>query len=122
MVLVMLSAAAGVGAAARAADLSGTWVGVTQVPDLGEDRLKLELKADGESYTGLVTDTAGIVVPNPITKVKVEGALLTFDIVVNNGSAEFPVHVSLKAEGDTLVGSWTTDEGLSAPMTLARQK
>jgi len=121
-VLVMLSAAAGVGLAARAADLSGTWVGVTQVPDLGEDRLKLELKADGESYTGLMTDVGGIVVASPITKVKVEGAVLTFDIVVNNGSAEFPVHVSMKVDGDTLAGSWTTDEGMSAPMTLARQK
>ena len=122
LVLVMLCVAAGVGTAARAADLSGTWVGVTQVPDVGEDRLKLELRADGDSYTGLMTDAAGIVVANPITKVKVEGALLTFDIVVNNGSAEFPVHVSFKADGDTLTGSWTTDEGMSAPMTLTRQK
>ena len=122
MMLVLLCAAAGAGVAARAADLSGTWIGVTQVPDVGEDRLKLELKADGDSYTGLMTDAAGIVVANPITKVKVEGALLTFDILVNNGSAEFPVHVSFKADGDTLVGSWTTDEGMSAPMTLTRQK
>jgi hypothetical protein len=95
---------------------------VTQVPGIGEDRLKLDLKADGAGYTGLMTDAAGIVVPNPITKVKVEGALLTFDIAVNNGSAEFPVHVSMKADGDTLAGTWTTDEGESAPFTLARQK
>ena len=122
MVLVMLSVAAGVGAAARAADLSGTWVGVTQVPDRGEDRLKLELKADGGSYAGLMTAESGIVVANPITKVKVEGALLTFDIVVNNGSAEFAVHVSMKADGDTLAGTWATDDGLSAPLTLTRQK
>jgi hypothetical protein len=122
LVLMMLSAAAGAGVAARAADLSGTWVGVTQVPDIGEDRLKLELKADGDTYTGLMTDAAGIVVANPITKVKVEGALLTFDIEVNNGSAAFPVHVSMKADGDTLAGSWTTDDGMSAPMTLTRQK
>ena len=122
MLLVMLLATVVVGAAARAADLSGTWVGVTQVPGLGEDRLKLELKADGAGYTGLMTDAAGIVVANPITKVKVEGALLTFDIVVNNGSAEFPVHVSMKADGDTLTGSWATDEGESAPLTLTRQK
>jgi hypothetical protein len=122
MLLVMLLATVVVGAAARAADLSGTWVGVTQVPDIGDDRLKLELKADGDSYTGLMTDAAGIVVANPITKVKVEGTLLTFDIEVNNGSAAFPVHVSMKADGDSLVGSWTTDEGMSAPVTLTRQK
>lgn len=122
VVLVTLCVAAGVGMSARAADWSGTWVGVTQVPDVGEDRIKLELKADGDSCTGLMTDAAGIVVANPITKVKVEGALLTFDIEVNNGSAAFPVHVSFKADGDTLVGSWTTDEGMSAPMTLTRQK
>jgi len=122
MLLVMLCVAAGVGMSARAADWSGTWVGVTQVPDVGEDRLKLELKADGDSYTGLMSDAAGIVVANPITKLKVEGALLTFDIEVNNGSAAFPVHVSMKADGETLAGSWTTDEGMSAPMTLTRQK
>ena len=122
MLLVMLCVAAGVGMSARAADWSGTWVGVTQVPDVGEDRLKLELRADGDSYTGLMTDAAGIVVANPITKLKVEGALLTFDIVVNNGSAEFAVHVSMKADGDTLAGTWATDDGLSAPLTLTRQK
>ena len=122
LLLVMSCAGAAVGAAARAADLSGTWVGVTQVPGIGEDRLKLDLKADGAGYTGLMTDAAGIVVANPITKVKVEGALLTFDIVVNNGSPEFPVHVSVKADGDTLTGSWATDEGESAPFTLTRQK
>jgi len=32
------------------------------------------------------------------------------------------VHVSMKADGDTLTGSWATDEGESAPVTLTRQK
>jgi hypothetical protein len=122
MLLVIVCAGATAGLFARAADLSGTWVGTTQVPDVGEDRLKLDLKADGASYTGLMTDTAGMVIANPITNVKVEGAQLTFDISVNNGSATIPVHVTLKAEGETLTGSWATDEGMSAPVALAREK
>jgi hypothetical protein len=89
---------------------------------VGEDRIKLELKADGAAYSGLMTDAAGVVVANPITNVKVEGALLTFDIVVNGGQGAMPVHLSLKVDGDTLAGTWATDEGMSAPITLAREK
>ena len=122
MVLALTVCAAVALAAAPAADLSGTWLGVTQVPDLGEDQIKLVLKADGQSYTGLCTDSAGIVVPSPITNVKVEGALLTFDISVNTGGGAMPVHISLKADGDTLAGGWATDDGGTGGMTLTRQK
>lgn len=114
--------AASAPAAMLAADLSGTWLGVTQVPNIGEDRIKLELKAEGASYTGLVTDSAGIIVPSPITNVKVDGATLTFDIAVDTGDGPFAVHITLKADGDTLTGSWALDSGESAPMNFAREK
>jgi hypothetical protein len=120
--LVILVCATAALAATQAADLSGSWAGVTQVPNVGEDQLKMELKADGAGYSGMVTDSAGMILPNAITNVKVDGATLTFDIAVNDGQATFAVHIALKADGDTLTGSWATDEGESAPITLTRQK
>jgi hypothetical protein len=122
MAFVMVIVCATAFAATRSADLSGTWVGVTQVPNVGEDAIKLELKADGSSYSGVMSDSAGMVAPAPVTNLKLEGSALTFDISVNNGEATFPAHITLKADGDTLVGSWATDAGDSAPLTLARQK
>lgn len=122
-VLMVVAAAGGIGnAAAPAADFSGTWLGTTMVPDIGENKITLELKAEGQSYTGKATDSAGVVVPAPITNVTVDGATITFDLSANNGSATFPVHLTLKLDGDTLAGNWTTDNGDAAPISLTRKK
>jgi hypothetical protein len=107
--------------AASQADLTGTWLGSTQVPNVGEDKLTLTLKRDAGAYGGIISDTAGLVAEQAIRNVTLEAGVLTFDISVNDGSATFPVHISLKIEGDKMTGIWSTEEGESAEITLARK-
>lgn len=123
IVLAVCVALAMAGAvAAQAVDLSGRWVGSTQVPNVGEDRLLLELTKDGASYAGTVSDSAGMIAQAAISNVSYVDGTLTFDIVVSTGSATFPVRLSLKADGDTLSGTWATEQGDSATVTLTREK
>ena len=118
MVLAVASAVAG---AQGTPDLTGTWVGTTLVPDVGEDAITMVLKREGGTYTGLCTDAAKVVVAPEITNVAFKEGTLTFDIGVSNGTNTFTVHISLKVEGDQMTGRWVTDDGESAELKLARK-
>jgi hypothetical protein len=118
MVLAVAGAVAG---AQGTPDLTGTWVGTTLVPDVGEDAVTLVLKREGNAYTGLCTDAAKVVVAPEITNVAFKEGTLTFDIGVSNGTNTFTVHISLKVEGDQMAGRWVTDDGESADLRLARK-
>jgi hypothetical protein len=107
--------------AASQADLTGTWLGSTQVPNVGEDKITLVLKRDAGAYGGIVSDTAGMVAEQAIRNVTFEAGVLTFDISVDDGSATFPVHIAVKIDGDKMTGAWSTEEGESAEITLARK-
>jgi len=117
---VVLSAAGSGATAQSAADLTGTWIGTTLVPDVGEDAITLELKREGGTYTGRCTDAAMVVVEPEIRNVAFKDGTLTFDIGVSGGAGPLTVHISLTVEGDKMVGRWTTDEGDSAELKLAR--
>ena len=120
--LVLVVAGAGAGAGAQgASDLSGTWIGTTLVPDVGEDPVTLELKREGNTYTGRCTDAAKVVVAPEITNVAFKEGTLTFDIGVAGGGGTIAVHIMLKVDGDTMAGRWVTDDGESAELKLARQ-
>ena len=121
--LVLVVAGAGAGAGAQgASDLSGTWIGTTLVPDVGEDPVTLELKREGNTYTGRCTDAAKVVVAPEITNVAFKEGTLTFDIgVVGGGGNTITVHISLKVDGDTMAGRWATDDGEFAELKLARK-
>lgn len=102
-------------------NLTGTWVGLTTVPNVGEDAVTLELRRDGETYTGRCTDAAGVIVAPEITNVAFKDGTLTFDIGVSGGTNTVPVHIALKVAGDTMAGLWSTDEGESAEIRLTRK-
>ncbi len=121
-VAALLLAVAGTGVPAQGTpDLTGTWVGLTTVPDVGEDTVTLELKRDGETYTGRCTDAANVIVAPEIKNVVFKDGMLTFDIGVSNGTNTFPVHIALKVAGDTMTGLWGTDAGDSAEIKLTKK-
>lgn len=116
----LVFAVAGVGAQGPA-DLTGTWIGTTLVPDVGEDAITLELKREGNTYTGRCTDAAKVVVAPEIKNVAFTDGTLTFDIGVAGGTDTITVHISLKVDGDQMTGHWATNDGASAALKLARQ-
>jgi hypothetical protein len=118
--LVLVGAVVGAGAQGPP-DLTGTWIGTTLVPDVGEDAITLELKREGNTYTGRCTDAAKVVVAPEIKNVAFTEGTLTFDIGVSGGADTVTVHISLKVDGDQMTGQWATDEGESAALRLARK-
>jgi hypothetical protein len=118
--LVLAVAGVSIGAQ-RTPDLTGTWIGTTLVPDVGEDAITLELKREGNTYTGRCTDAAKVVVAPEIKNVAFTEGTLTFDIGVSGGTDTVTVHISLKADGDQMTGHWATADGESAGLKLARQ-
>ena len=119
--LVLTGASIGAGAQGTP-DLTGTWVGTTLVPDVGEDAVTLELKREGDTYTGRCTDAANVVVAPEIRNVAFKDGTLTFDIgVVGGGGNALTVHVTLKVDGDAMAGRWATDDGEWAELKLVRK-
>lgn len=108
---------------AQEVDLSGTWEGTTEVPDLmAFDRVTLILERNEEGYAGRVTDSLGLVQDAEIEDVTFENSTLTFYFTVFTGQDYTAVHLTLTVEGDKMTGYWETDDGSSASIELIRIK
>ena len=105
------------------ADLSGTWIGSTEVPDAAEpDMLTLVLKKEEGKYSGTITDSMGMLQETKIENVELKDNTLTFTFQVDAGGAYLTVSASLTVKGDKMSGYWETDGGDSAPIEMERKK
>jgi hypothetical protein len=111
------------GAAASAADVSGTWSGTLKVtgPDgqTQDDTIHLILKQEGGKVTGTAGPSAGEQLP--IEKVAVEGNKVTMEVPLPDGAFRFDVVL----EGDRLKGEVTLSAGgqtMKAKMDATRAK
>jgi hypothetical protein len=102
-------------------DLSGTWTGETIVPP-DKDIVTLVLKKEGDSYSGTINDSLGMLIALPLQNVKFDGATMTFEFVVPLSGQELRVRTTLKATGEKLVGSWVAEDGSSGQLEMARAK
>ena len=104
-------------------DLSGTWVGPTEVPDAPEpDMLTLVLKKEEGTYSGTITDSMGMLQNTEIEDVEFKDNTLTFTFQVDTGGEYLSVTTSLTLKGDKMSGYWETDDGTSATVELERKK
>lgn len=119
---VLAICAAGI-LAAQTADLSGTWVGDTIVPNSQErDGVTLVLKKVGDTYTGNLSDAMGMAVQVQLEKVKLEKGTLTFEFVISTGEQPMRIYTTLKITGEKLVGSWVAEDNSTGPLELVRKK
>jgi aminopeptidase N len=119
-IFVLLAALAGLLAYAAAPDITGTWIGRTDVPNAGLDDLTLVIKKTPTGFTGTFSDTLAQVDKDAaITAVKLEGDDLTFNFVLADGTAMI---AKLKVDGDKLAGTWGHPEGAAGTMTFERKK
>lgn len=117
---VILAVLAGLLAYAAAPDITGTWIGTTEVPGAGVAELTLVIKKTPSGYGGTFSDTLGQVNKDAeITAVKLEGADLTFGFVLADGT---PMTARLKVDGDKMTGEWFLPEGGGGAMTFERKK
>ncbi len=119
MLVVAILSALVLGASAEAAEIAGTWVGKTEVPDQGADQVTLVLKkAAGGTYTGTIVDTLGQIAPGTeIGGVKWENDTLTCAFKLTDGSV---VTMTVRFQAGKLDGSWTHEEGATGAITFEK--
>jgi hypothetical protein len=98
----------GMAAMAVAADVTGKWVGNVETPN-GPLELTYELKAEGEVLSGTVASAMGSL---PLTKGKVAGDVLTYEVTIEGATIVHEARVN--AAGDEITvkatGEWGTSE------------
>ena len=102
------------------ADLSGTWIGKTEVPNSGTDEVTLILQKTEDGYTGIVNDSLAVIGKDtPIRDIKLEGDRLSFVFNLPDGNW---VIMKVTVAGDTMKGQWEHQEGDIGGIELTRKK
>ena len=102
-------------------DLSGTWVGATEVPDFGEDEITLVLVKEDNTYTGTITDSAGMAEEAELEDVEFSEGKLTFNFTIYNGMDYMAVACALTVSGTKMTGYWGTEDGSSGSIELEKK-
>lgn len=116
--LVMILSAGLIFAASE--DLSGTWEGGTYV-DGNPVTLTLVLTKTESGYTGKMSDDVGFTQDTEIENVKLEGKEMSFSFTADNGSDYLTVFVKVTIEGDTMTGTWESEDGNSGEVEMKKQ-
>jgi hypothetical protein len=103
------------------ADLSGTWVGTTYVPDAGDDQVTLVLKKEGETYSGTVTDSMQLANESQLENVAYGDGALTAEFTIFNGTDYVRIKLVLKLSGELLIGHWEDPGGETGNLELKRK-
>jgi hypothetical protein len=115
-VVVMLGAGA-VGSAPP--DITGTWIGKTEVPDQGTDQITMTLKKAGEGHAGTIEDALGhIAAGTALQGLKLEDNVLTCSFAVTDGDA---VSMKLTVDGEKMNGRWTHPQGAAGTIAFERK-
>jgi len=105
------------------ANLSGTWIGETTVPDDPEpDKVTLVLERTNGEYKGKVTDAFGFAMESELKDIEFKDNKLTSNFLIFNGEAYVKISFELTVEGDTMKGHWQSEDGDSATIELHKQK
>jgi len=102
-------------------DLTGTWVGSTYIADSGDDQVTLVLQKEGEAYSGTVSDSMGMANEAKLENGKFVNGTLTGEFTIFNGSDYMKIKLTLKLNGELLVGNWESADGESGSLELKRK-
>jgi hypothetical protein len=104
-------------------DLSGKWVGQTEVPNAAEpDKLTLVLEKKESGYTGKISDSMGMLQDTELEDTEFKDNKLSCNFLVNTGEGYLRVHITLSVEGDKMKGNWEGEDGSSGAVELEREK
>ena len=101
-------------------DFSGTWVGATDVPDVGSVQVTLVIKKVEQGYTATISDSASIIAKDTEARdIKVDGDAISFWFPLASGET---VSTQLAIAGNTLTGGWTHESGQTGSLRFERTK
>ena len=103
-------------------DISGTWVGETEIPDQGTDELTIVLVKTGDSYTATLSDSFGMLVDTEAEDLEYEDNVLTFSFSIYDGYSTMSVYITLEVEGNTMTGQWETEEGDTGEINMVKKE
>ena len=104
-------------------DLSGTWVGTTEVPDPPEpDKLTLVLEKTNGEYSGTISDSLGFAENEECEDIEFKDNTLSFNFTIYNGDEYMQVYATLTVDGDTMKGYWEMENGSSSSVELKRKE
>ena len=104
-------------------DISGTWVGETEVPDsLDADVLTLIISKKDGKYMGIVSDTLGFASETECDNFVVQENDLSFTFEISDGYEVQTIYIKLKVAGDSMTGFWENEGGDGAEVTLVKKK
>jgi hypothetical protein len=106
--------------AQEAADLSGTWIGKTEVPNTGMDEVTLVLKKAEKSYGGTISDNQGVLkADTEIRDVMMDGEKLSFVFPLADGTLFL---MKLVVAGDNMTGQWEHPVGSTGAIEFVKKK
>ena len=121
ILVVFLMAFCSIFALSQEADLTGTWVGSTFVPDQGEDEMTLVIKKDEGEYVATVSDSLGMLMDTECEDIEFEDGTLTFNFTITQELESQTIWITLDVEGDTMKGYWETGDGEQGDIELKKQ-
>ena len=106
----------------QSVDLSGTWVGETEIPDeIEPDVMTLVITKEDEGYSAKISDSMGMLVNAECEDFEFKENELTFNCGVDTGEEFLTVYITVKVEGDTMTGFWETDDGSTGSIELTKK-
>jgi len=103
-------------------DLSGTWEGTTEVPDVAEpDQIILVLEKINAEYSGTFTDSLGFAEEAELEDIEFKDNTLTFRVTIFNGFEYAMIYTTLTVEGNKMSGNWESEDGNSSTIELERK-
>lgn len=103
-------------------DLSGTWKGTTEIPDLQDvDEITLILTRTAEVYKGTISDSFGFAQNEEIEDIEFEDNNFSFSFAIFDGAEYMRVFMNLTIDSeDSLSGYWELEDGSSSSIELKK--
>jgi len=101
-------------------DLTGTWIGKTDVPNQGPDEVTIVFRKIDNVYAGTIVDSLGMIARDTEMKdVELKGDELTLNFPLVDGTT---ILCRLKVAGDKITGQWGHPEGDVGDFEFTRKK
>ncbi len=103
-------------------NLTGTWIGPTNIPDQGDDITTWKIVQKGNKITGTVTDEFGYLNNAVFKNVKLDKDKLTFEVTASTPDGDETVRVIGTVKGDVIEGTWEILDSVDAGTWKAERK
>jgi hypothetical protein len=103
-------------------DFSGTWLGETEVPESGVDKITIVIEKNDEQYSAVISDSVGMFYETKCEDLEFKDDILKFHLTVDDGYQSMSIYVTLTVDGNTMSGYWETEDGGSASIKMERKK